>query len=372
LTFVSTINRSYDDSFAKTGAKIGDSLKIRLPNEYTVRTGKTLDAQDTNEASVTLTVATQKGVDMNFSTAELALEMDDFSKRIIEPAVSVLVSNIEYDCLSTVTKDVYNLVGTAGTTPASMLTFGQAKAKLNQYLAPKDGNRSVQLDSIAMATMVNAYSGLFNAPGAISKQYTDGIISHNSGLDWYEQERIYTHTNGADVAGAINDTPVEEDSQLTIDAMSAAPTVGSVFTIAGVKAVHPETKQAYAHEQQFVVTSTVTPTTTTMSFDPPLRASGAKQNIDHLPSDNDVITFVGSASTAYPQHLAYHRDAFAFATADLELPQGVHFAAREVMDGISVRCVRQYDINNDNIPCRIDLLHGYKTIRPQLATRITG
>lgn len=372
LKFVKTINRTYDDSYAQEGAKIGSDLKIRLPNKYTVRTGKNLAAQDTAESSVTLTVATQKGVDMIFSSAELTMELQDFSERIIRPAISVLASTVENDALQDMTKDVYNLVGTAGTTPATMTVFGDARAKLNQYLAPDGGNRSVQLNSPAMSSMVNAYSGLFSDQAAISQQYKEGWISKNSGLTWYEQEKIYTHTNGADVAGAINDTPVEGDSQLTIDAMTAAPAVGSVFTIAGVLAVHPETKQAYAHEQQFVVTDTVTPTTTTMSFSPSLQASGADQNIDHLPSDNDVITFVGSASTAYPQHLAYHRDAFAFATADLEMPQGVHFAAREVLDGLSIRCVRAYDINTDNFPCRVDILYGYKTIRPEMAVRITG
>jgi len=373
LTFISTINRSYDDSYAKTGAKIGDTLKIRLPNEYTVRTGKVLAAQDTAETSVDLVVSTQKGVDMTFSSAELTLDLQDFSTRIIEPAVSVLVSDIEFSMLSAVTKDVYQQVGTPGTTPASMLTFGEAKAKLNQALAPKDKNRSVQLDSIAMSTMINAFSGLFNAPGAISKQYTDGVISHNSGLTWYEQDRIYTHTNGADVAGAVDETAIADgDTTLVIDGMTAAPTVGSVFTIATVFDVHPETKQAYSHLKQFVVTAATTPTTTVMSFEPPLRSTGAKQNISALPADNDAIVFSGAASTAYPQHLAYHKEAFAFATADLEMPQGVHFAGREMMDGLSVRLVRQYDINNDNIPTRIDILHGFKTIRPQLAVRITG
>lgn len=373
LTFISTINKSLDSSFAINGAKIGETLKIRLPEKFTVRTGKNLDTQDVQGNSVELTLATQKGVDMNFSSAELTMDIDDFSTRYIEPAVSVLVSNIENDMLQSVTKDVYMQVGTPGTTPASMLTFGQAKAKLNQQLAPKDKNRSVQLDSIAMSTMVNAYSGLFNSPGAISKQYTDGVISHNSGLTWYEQERIYTHTTGADVAGAIDQASVAEGATtLTVDALSAALIVGDVFTIATVFDVHPETKESYAHLKQFVVTSATTPTTTAISFSPPLYAQGAQQNISAMAADNDVITVSGSASTAYPQHLVYHKDAFAFVTADLEMPSGVDFSAREVMDGISVRLVRQYDINSDTFPCRLDILYGYKTIRAEMAVRITG
>mgnify|MGYP003624686500 CR=1 FL=1 len=368
IAFIGTVDRQYDSSFAKTGAKIGDTLKIRLPNEYTVRTGKTLNAQDTAESSVSLTVATQKGVDMNFSSQELTMEIDDFSKRIIEPAVAVLVSNIESSMFDSVTKEVYNHVGTPGTLP-TILEIAQAKAKLNQNLAPKDDNRCIQMESVDMAGEVNALKGLFHDSKEISKQYRDGVVGRTMGLKWVENERIYTHTVGGDVAVAINDTPAEGDANLTIDAASAAAAVGDIFTIAGVKAVHPETKVAYSHEQQFVISAA---TTTLLTFTPSLEASGANQNIDHLPSDNDVITIVGTASTAYPNHLAYHKDAFAFATADLEMPQGVHFAAREQYDGLSIRLVRQYDINNDNIPCRLDILHGYKALRPEWACRVMG
>lgn len=374
LAFIGTVERQYDDSFANSGAKIGDSLKIRLPNKYTVRSGKTLNAQDTEEESVTLTVATQKGVDMNFSTAELTMDLDDFSKRIIQPAVAVLVSTIESDMLTAVTPDIYNHVGTPGTAP-TFLEITKAKGKLNQGLAPKDNRRCLQMESIDMAAEVNALKGLFHDSTEVSRQYREGLVGLAAGLMWYENERIYTHTTNADVAGAIDQAataPAEGDTTFTVDAFTAAPAVGDIFTIAGVKAVHPETKVAYAHEQQFVITSSTTPTTTAISFSPSLQASGANQNIDHLPSDNDVITIVGSASTSYPNHLVYHGEAFAFATADLELPNGVHFAARENLDGLSVRLVRQYDINNDNIPCRLDILHGYKTLRPEWACRMYG
>lgn len=370
-TFIGTTNRSYDDSFAQKGAKIGDSLKIRLPNKYTVRSGKVLSAQDTSEESVTLTVATQKGVDMNFSTAELAMKIDDFSKRIIQPAVAVLVSTIEYDYLSSVTKEIYNQVGTAGTTPNAMLTFGEARAKLNQYLAPKDDRRHIQLDSIAMATMVDAVKGLFQDSDSIKKQYREGKMGRTAGFDWSENERIYVHTNGTDHSGITldTDTLANGDTTCAITGCSSAPTAGTVFTFATGNAVHPETKQAYGHLQQFVVVSA---TTTEITFSPAIYSSGAKQNVSVMPSTTSALTFVGSASTAYEQHLAYHEDAFAFATADLELPQGVHFAARENFDGVSVRIVRQYDINNDNIPCRLDILHGFKTLRAELACRVTG
>lgn len=372
LAFIGTVERQYDSSFAQTGAKIGDSLKIRLPNKYTVRTGKTLQAQDTEEESVTLTVATQKGVDMNFSSKDLTLDLDDFSKRIIEPAVAVLVSNIEGAMLDDVTADVYNHVGTPGTLP-TFAQIAKAKAKLNQYLAPKDNDRHIQMESVDMAGQVDALKGLFQDSTEIAKQYREGYVGRGAGLMWHENERIYTHTNGSDVTGiTVNASVSSGDSSLTITGASAAPAVGSIFTIAGVKAVHPETKVAYAHEQQFVVTDATTPSTTVISISPTIISTGSKQNVDHLPSSADAITWVGTASTAYPNHLVYHGEAFAFATADLEMPEGVHFAAREVYDGLSIRCVRQYDINNDNIPCRLDLLHGWKTLRPEWATRVMG
>lgn len=371
IPFLSTINRQYDDQYAKEGAKIGSTLKIRLPNKYTVRTGKTAQRQDTGESSVTMTMATQKGVDLGFSSVDLTLTIDAFKKRYLEPAMSVLASNIEADAIQTMTKDVYNLVGTAGTVPASMLTIGQARQKLNEYLAPKDKRRRLQLDSHTMTTMTDAYKGLFGDGKSIDKQYMEGYITHQGGFDWYENESIYSHTNGSDVAGTVNDTVASGDSTMTIASFSGAPTVGSVFTVAGVYAVHPETKAAYTHLQQFVVTSTVTPTTTDISFSPAMVSSGASQNVSALPANGAAVTFSGNASTSYGQCLSYHEDAFAFVSADLEVPKGVDMASINRFEGISMRFIRDWDSVNDDWITRIDVLYGFKTLRPELACRIT-
>lgn len=368
-TFIGTTSLQYDDSFAQTGAKIGTSLKIRQPNKYTVTTGKTLNAQDTSETSVTLTVATQKHVGMTFSTAELTMELDDFSKRILQPATAALVSTMEYDYLTDVTKKVYNGVGTAGTTPNSMLMFGQARAKLNQNLAPKDDQRYIQINSDAMASMVNAYSALFHDQMEIKKQYRDGFISRNSGFDWYENERIWTLTTGSDhTTVTVNDASIANgDTALTTAGGNVK--AGTIFTIDNVYAVHPETKQSLGYLQQFTMTADAT---TSWTFTPAYYATGANQNVNALPVTGAAITLVGSASTAYEQHLAYHKDAFAFVSADLEMPKGIDFASRQNLDGLSVRIARQWDVNNDNMPCRLDVLYGYEAIRPEWACRITG
>lgn len=381
LTFVGNVNRQYDDSFAQTGAKIGDTLKIRLPNEYTVRTGKTLDAQDTSENSTDLAVATQKGVDMNFSTKDLSLDIDDYAERILEPAMAVLASSIEEDAFNMV-NDVYNHVGTPGTTPTSLSTYLDARAKLNQYLAPKDlASRCVQLGSPASAALVNGLVGTFNPQNVISEQYRQGMMGRNTGGFgmWYENDLVPSLTLGSQGGTPAVDTSsaADGDTTLHIDGVTAGNTwtEGTVFTVDSVMAVHPETKQQYGFKQQFVVTADTTFSggEADVPISPTLRSTGARQNISALPANDASVTLdTGSASEVHPQNLAYHKDAFAFATADLEMPQGVHFAAREMYDGISMRIVRQYDINNDNIPCRVDVLYGYKTLRPQLACRVTG
>jgi hypothetical protein len=371
LVLAKRVNRSYDDSFAKSGAKIGDSLKIRLPNQYTVRTGKNLNAQDTSETSVTLQVATQAGVDTTFSTAELTMSMDDFSERILEPAMAVLAANIE-DTIAARYVDIPNVVGTAGTTPAAMLTILQAGARLDDNLAPRDGKRTVALSPLAMANMVDAYKGLFQRESKIANQYDNGLIEDMaSGFKWGMCPVINSHTNSAGTtASTVNDTVASGDDTVTITTTTTAYSAGTVVTFAGCYAVNPETKSAYKHLKQFVVSSA---TATVLTLSEAIVTSGATQNCSAVPTNGGAVTVVGSADGVYPQHLAFHKDFLTLATADLEdVSKYGAWGAREVYDGISMRIARQYDINSDNVPCRLDVLFGVKTIRKDLAVRITG
>jgi hypothetical protein len=370
LNFVGNIVREYDDSFAKSGAKIGDSLKIRLPNEYTVRTGATLSTQDTSETSTTLQVATQKGVDLNFTSVDLSLSIDDFSARILEPAMAVLAANIEADALS-MAKDVYNVVNNIG----SAITFNKvlaARKLLVDNLVPADGDRNVLLNTQDNVDLVDALKGLFNDPSTLSKQYKEGMMGKTAGFNFYENTLLGNQTTGTAAAssGYLINGGSQSGSTLTVDTGTTTWLRGDVFTIANVYRVHPETKVATADLQQFVVTSDTSTSATSLAISPAIVTSGARQNVSAAPADNAAITKIGSASGVYRPSLAFHKNAFAFATADLVVPSGVDFAKREVMDGISMRIIRQYDINNDKFPCRLDVLYGYKTLRAQLAARI--
>jgi hypothetical protein len=380
LNFIGNINRSYDDSFAQSGAKIGDSLKIRLPNQYTVRTGRAISVQDTAEESVTLQVATQKGVDMAFTSADLTMSMDDFTDRVLEPAMSVLSANIEHDALS-MYKDVYQEVSDVGDTLAIADVLNASK-RLTNALAPMS-QRTLLLTPKSNVDLVSANTSLFNDQTKIAQQYRKGLIGNDFfGFDKVMQNTLlYTHTTGTE-AGADTGANVNGASQtgasVTVNGtVSGTFKKGDIVSFAGCYDVHPETKATLSNLKQFVVTADVSTSYSSIPISPSIVTSGAKQNVSASPTDtgevwkveSDDSTGIGSAAD-YEVNLAFHKDAFAFATADLIMPKGVDFAAREVLDGISMRVVRQYDINNDNLPCRLDVLYGYKTIRPELACRI--
>ena len=370
LNFVGNITRDYDDSFAKSGAKIGDSLKIRQPNQYTVRSGATLSAQDTTEQSTTLQISSQKGVDVNFSSAELTLSLDDFSKRILDPAMAVLAANIEADALS-MYQDVYNSVWNGG----SAATYNKAldcRVKLQNALAPPS-DRTMLLDPAAMADVIKDTKTLFNDQASIAKQFREGMVGRAAGFDWGENTLLPSHTRGAgDTAYVVNTSTGITSGTATITVATGTGSIlkGDVFTVAGVYEVHPETKANTGRLQQFVCTADYAGGAGAVSVSPTPITSGALQNVVIVSAGaGKAVTISGTASTAVQTGLAFQKGAFAFATADLVMPSGVDFAAREVYDGISMRIVRAYDINNDKFPCRIDVLYGYKTLRSQLACR---
>ena len=378
LVLTRNVNRQYDDSFAVEGAKIGSTLRIRLPNRYTVRTGAALAVQDYVEQSVTLTVSSQVGVDLNFTTAELTMEIDEFAERILKPGCSQVASYIDND-VAAAYKGISNSVGTPGTTPATSLVLLQAQQKLNENAAVMSP-RYATVDPAANAALVEGMKGLFNPGQTVSKQFKTGMMADN--ILGYEEigmsQSINTHTTGAwgTTITVTSTLSTQGQATLPISFTGSSKTwkEGDVFTIANVYAVNPQTRQSTGSLQQFVVTAdTSGSSTATLNISPAIYTSAsALATVDSFPQSTAAVTMLGSASTVYPQNLVYHRDAVTFATADLVMPRGVDMASRKVHNGISIRIVRQYDINNDRLPCRLDVLYGYKVIRAPMACRVWG
>ena len=389
-TFIGTINRQFDSSFGNSSGKIGDTLRIRYPSEYTRRQGsRVMDVQDSVQTSTSLVVATQDGVDMRFNSRELSLDLENFSKLHLEPAMATLISGIESDVLQGCTKLTPNYAGnwgvnytnnTALTAISSLTVAGNARTRLNQQLAPK-GERRVQLDSGAMASMVTGVAAYFNPSGAISEQYREGLVARTAMADYYENERVWNQTtitsvshSSARLNGFISTLG---QTSLNVSNITMQVPVGSVFTIANVYDVHPETKSQYLALKQFAVTSSNS-NASSWTFTPPIFMSGPRQNVagaftaTTLAVSNYAVTLQGTTTATIPTGLMYHKDAFTFATAELPLMGGADKCVRKTYDGLSLRVWQDADIRNDELLTRIDILYGYAAIRPMWACRLIG
>jgi hypothetical protein len=379
LVITRTVNRQYDDSFAVEGAKIGSTLRIRLPDRALVTDGAALQVQDDNEQFTTLTVSSQKHIGVNFTSAELTMQLDDFAERVLKPRISQLASSIDADVANSY-KSVFQSVGTPGTTPATSLVLLQAQQKLNESAAVMSP-RYATVNPAANAGLVEGLKGLFNPVNTISRQFKNGLMGEGVlGLEEINMSQsIKQHTTGSRTGAHTVTTTVSTQGQATINITGTGTqtiAAGDVFTIANVYAVNPQTRESTGSLQQFVVTEAATAAAgayTAVKIAPAIyTSSNALATVDSFPQATAAVTFLGSASTQYPQNLVYHKDAISFATADLLLPQGVDMASRQVHNGISMRVVRQYDINNDRLPCRIDVLYGFSAIRPPMAVRLWG
>jgi hypothetical protein len=379
LVLTRNVNRQYDDSFAVEGAKIGSTLRIRLPDRALVTDGAALQVQDDNEQFTTLTVSSQKHIGVNFTSAELTMQLDDFAERVLKPRISQLASSIDAD-VANAYKSVFQSVGTPGTTPATSLVLLQGQQKLNEAAAVMSP-RYATVNPAANAGLVEGMKGLFNPTDTISRQFKNGMMG--MGVLGYDEinmsQSIKQHLTGTRTGAHTVTTTVSTQGQATLNITgtgSQTLAAGDVFTVAGVFAVNPQTRESTGSLQQFVVTEAIAASGgayTAVKISPAIfTSSNALATVDSFPQAGAVVTFLGAASTSYPQNLIYHKDAISFATADLLLPQGVDMASRQVHNGISLRVVRQYDINNDRLPCRIDVLYGFNTIRPPMAVRLWG
>jgi hypothetical protein len=390
LTFTSEVDRNYDDQFAVVGAKIGNTVNVRRPGRFIGTTGPALNVEDFNETSVPVTLSTQFHVDTQFTTQDLALSLDMFSDRVLKPAVAAIANKIDRDGLVTAALNTANIVGTAGTPPTSLLTYLTAQAYLDSEGAPRDGRRSCIVEPFTSATIVDSLKGLFVPNTTIGNQYVKGLMGRDSaGMNWKMDQNVVAQTFGsfagtATVAtttatGFLTTGWASTSSIVLTDTGTVSLNAGDVIQIAGVYAVNPQNRQAYGTNKlrSFVVKTAVSAADTTMTVvvSPAVISGGQFQNVS-IPttSATAAVTFFNSAGTVSPQNIVMHRNAFTVAMADLELPEGVHFAGRasDKELGMSIRVVRQYTINNDSIPTRLDVLYGWAPLYPELACRVAA
>lgn len=391
--FLGNIDTQWDDEFGKKGAKAGSTIQIRKPVQFTVRSGAVANVQDVNEQTTGLTIQPEFGIDWAFADYDLSLSIDAFSERYLQPAGARLAAELDYRIASAIYKQVANFSGTPGTTPATAQAWLDAAVVLDNNSTPRDGMRRAALTPIANSKLVGGMAALFHATDRNTSQVKTGMMDSNLGFQWGMSQNLPVHTvgplggtplvNGANQgltnAGAT-DNPAGATTSLITDGWTAAAAArlaaGDIITIAGVVAVNPETKQSTGALQQFVVTAAASSDGSgnlTAIISPAIVAGGAYQNVTARPADNAAITVVsGTANTAYPQNMIWHKSAITLATIDMELPKGMDMADRAVYKGVSLRFVRGYDITNNRRICRFDMLAGYTAQRPEFIARVTG
>jgi len=371
------------------GHSPGDTVSVRIPSNYAVGTTSfdlTSALQDIKERSVDLPLDIIGTVGFDLDSQQLAhdVNLGDVYDRFIKGVVLDIAASVESQMLQKATQNTANLVGTAGSTAYTTAEILAAKTKMSQFLCPKDKQRFLLGDASAMAQAVDQRKGFFQSSERIKEQYEQGFIGIADGFTWMENELLYSHTNGNDVAATVETGVVTIATGMStlgladVTANTGTVTKGSVFTIADVYSVHPQTKVSTGVLKQFVHTgATQTADASgfvTLTLDEPIysSASGSLQNVSALPADEAAVTFVGAASTTYKQSLAFHKEAFRVCSVPLVLPNNAEFAEQATEDGVTVAIVRDFDVLTRKMITRVDFLGGLAPVRPRWACRITS
>lgn len=385
LTFTRRVSRKYDDQFAKTGAKIGNVLNVRLPVRFTNSSGQGLILQDLQETSVPVTLTTQYQRSFTVTSSDLALSIDDFRKRFVDKAVISMANQIDYDGLG-LFLTVYNEVGTPGTVPTTADTYLDAGRLLSDNAAPMD-DRCLIINPVMNAKIVSGLAGLFNPQRTIGEQYTKGMMSKDTlGFDWYMDQNVRTFAVGPQGGTPLaNSATTQTGASIVTDGWTSGNakrlnqgdiiTFGTAGASNAVYAVNPQSFQSTGFLKQFVVTADVSDSSgaLTIPLSPAIVTSGPYQNVTQGVVDNAPVSVNGAAGTSSGRGLAFCEEAFTFANADLPLFGGLDMGDRIKNElDLSVRCIRDYDINLDRAPLRLDLLGGWAPIYPQLAVRIAS
>jgi hypothetical protein len=400
--FASAVNRQYESRFAVDGKKAGDTINIRKPPRYIGRRGEQVSIEASTEQFVPLTLQPLFGCDIQFSTTDLTLSIDEFSDRFVKPQVATVANMIDTFLAQTYYQAVYNQAGTAGTDPNSQAsaisTILDAQVLLNNNAAPADGNRQFIVGPSMQAALVGNLVGLFNPGATISRNFKTGAMGDDVlGFNFAMDQNISKHTSGSTLnpatTGTISASVTEGATTLTVASLTSGATLkkGDLIRFNGSAGsarygVNPQSRQVWGNTSRDRFTVVVTEDVTlsggagTVKIFPAIRgpasstATGQFQNVDSLPQSGDGITIISIGATAgmASQNLAFHKDAFVFASVDLELPGGEQEAYRVNEGGIACRMWKGYNINSNAMICRFDVLAGAAAVYPELAVRVVG
>jgi hypothetical protein len=381
--FIMNMDTQYDDQFAIDGAKIGDTLRIRLPSDFVVTDGPAMQLQDNTQQYTSLTVSSQKNVATPYSTAERTMSIDRYSELVVAPMVNALCGKVASTVMRGSEGGVCNLIantdGSGNIISPTMDQFTGANAILDDQGATMMDRRCVQ-DPTSDARTVSSLAGLLNPVTEISSQFRSGMMKSGLGFDrFFRDQTVIKHTTGTfSAGGTVNgggQTTSTSGGNITVNAITGTLRKGDIVTFANVNAVNRVTKESLGTLRQFVVTADVATTATTIPIYPGMigpvggLAGGADQQyqtVDALPINGAAMVLVTPASSVYRKSLAYTQKAVTMASADLVMPKkAVEEASRTSYDGVSMRMLTDYLPLTDQLATRLDVLFGFKYIRPE-------
>lgn len=386
LKFIANVTRKYDDQFVQAGAKVGNTINYRLPQRWTVSDGAALDLQNILDQTVPISLTNQKHVDMGWSAWQETTEVEEVQQRYVKPAADALASTIDGLAFSSVYRDIYNEIGTLGTTPATTLLYLQGNRKLTDMSAPLGGRVAV-LDPEQHVVLANSTTTLFNPTTAISSNYRDGMVGNGQLAisEWYMDQNRPTFVSGEATTAStpiVNGANQTGTSLITSGWGTANLNRGDIITVAGVFSVNRLSYVSTGRLQQFVLTADVSAAAgaATLSLSPSIITSGSLQTVSNSPANSAVITYWNMAAggtfteTNSPTGMIFHPEAFAFVTADLAMPNGGARATRiqSKARGVALRMAEQWDVQTDQNITRIDTIVGAATLRPEWACRVQG
>lgn len=344
LIMANLVHRDYSNEFA---AKVGDTITIRKPTKFTAKnfTGN-IELQDASEGSVAVTLDHFRDVSFPVSAKELTLDIKSFSEQLLTPALMAIAQAVDEDILNVVSEVTNEVSATSKPTNlediakvAKMMDINKVPMNMRRFvLNPEHKYKYALTDNLSKVSYAGTGDTLRNAE--LGKVYSlDTYMDQNAPYSYAPTPGTMT---AAKATGTINTDKVDLSN---VQAQSGTLKVGDGLIIDG--RMYRIKKDATA-------------------------ASGSASQVEldqklHKTLSNEDVYIV----TKY-HSLAFHRNAIAFVTRNLELPMGNKNASIMQHNGLGIRVVFDYDTKTKTDYVSLDILYGVKLLDGDMAVKLVG
>lgn len=342
----------------------GDTIQVPVPSVMVatdvVPGAYAPDPQNVAPGTAPIPLSNWKEAPFTLTEKELAQVIDGVVPIQLSAAVEAIATTINASILA-LANGVYGYAGTAGTTPfaTDLTTATSARKILGVQLAPT-GNRRMVLnpDAEANALGLPAFSQYLQSGDA--NVIREGEIGRKLGFDWFMDQQIPTHTSGTITTGLIAKASTVQAVGVTSVTCTTAASTGACALKLGDIVLFAGDLQTYALTADATQASAATDVV--LQISPPKKVALA---------GSEAVTVKAS----HVLNLAFHRDAFAFASRplmnmDLTKDMDEEFMVPDPVSKLVMRLSYRKEFHRTRLS--FDCLWGVGLIRPQLACRVAG